>query len=127
MSIDANIATLVAAVGGVAGVKRAHANPPESFSQFPAAIVYVVDGSFGEPTGRTICEAHTVTYVVELYTARQVLPQAIAAARKWPEPVIAALRATALNIRYPLNWTMGPLPYSAETLFGLRFRISIKE
>lgn len=127
MSIDATVTALVSAANGLAGLRRAYANPPEALNEFPAAIVYVADGSFGELSGRAVCEANTSTFVLELYLSRQALPAAVGAARLWPEPVFAALKASNLNIRYPVAWQMGPLAYGGETLFGLRFRIPIKE
>lgn len=117
----------ISSASALTGVKRAFGDPPESINEFPATIVYVTSGEFGLMTGRAFCPKMESVFVLELYLARQELPSVIAAASLWPEPILEALRASQLEIVYPIRWTMGPLRYNNGSLFGLRFLVTVKE
>ncbi len=124
MSLDTVIDNLRTHVGHLAGLARVYEDPPEAMSEFPGAIVYPFRGNyeFNAAGGRSF---HTV--IVEIHHSRQVLPQAVDAAKVWPDRMYAELKtATDLHIVWPFNYTAAPLQYGSEVHYGVRFEVQVK-
>lgn len=113
----------------IAGVKEAHANPPENLFAFPSFINYV-------ETGETIGEADDqlrslYTIVCEAHLSRAILPEATALAVPLinlfedailADPTINGKVTTVNAIRIEF----GTVPYGTETHLGIRFRLDVK-
>ena len=124
MSLDTTIDTLRAHVANLTGIARVYEDPPESLSEYPCAIVYVLRGTYeaNAAGGRSF---HTL--VVEVHHSRQVLPEAMDAAKVWPDRMFAELKAaTDLHIVWPFAYLAGGLQYGNETHYGVRFEIQAK-
>lgn len=135
MSLDTAIDGLRTALSAMTGLKRTYDDPPESISDFPSLIVYSKSGTmlYTASGGYSL---HAL--VAEVYLSRQVLPEAIDAAKVWPDRVYAILKAdqtlggavshvvwdtqTGLGLRYQ----MLPLQYNQNLHFGVRFEITVK-
>lgn len=129
MSLDAAIDGLRAVVTGLAGMKRVYADPPESISEFPSAIVYVSGGELNA----TASGGHNLhTLVVTIFHARQVLAQAVDASKVWPDLVYAALKAdmtlggTVSHVNWPVTYKALPLEYNGVVHYGMRFEVPVK-
>ena len=129
MSLDAAIDGLRTAGTGLTGMKRAYADPPESISEFPSAIVYVTGGQLSASAAGGV-SLHTLA--VEIYHARQVLPQAVDAAKVWPDLMFAALKAdmtlggAVSHINWPVTYKALPLRYGDQIYYGMRFEVTVK-
>lgn len=104
-------------------------DPPESINQFPSSIAYhyrteTYNAAFG---GYSL---HTIR--VEIYEARQVLPQAVNRAKAWPDSVRTAIKAdeslggAATGVIWPMRCESMPLRYGETVYFGVRFEITYK-
>lgn len=131
MTVQAAINGLNAILQGIDGL-RVYANPPESINQFPAAITYVQEGTL-EDTAMGGLSFHTL--VAEIYVARQLLPQAVDAAKVWPDTVFGALRTAdstwdgaIAHVVWPLRYRAGPMQYGGPDMvhYGVRFTITAK-
>jgi hypothetical protein len=124
------IAGAGAALAGMTGLVRWHAEPPESLSEFPAGMVFSVSGEITAVSDGFDRGLHTLR--VAVYLARAVLPEAVAAAQVWPYRVHNALKAdqtlggTVLAVVWPLRYRMGPMVYGSETLFGVAADVVVK-
>lgn len=128
MTVATVIAAAVTHVDNVAGILRVYSDPPDSLNEFPCAVVYARDGRMGERMGKGVCDHRDTVIIVEVYHARQVLPQAVNASKAWPDLLMAELlTSSTLNILYPINWRAGPLQYNDNTHFGIRFEITVRE
>jgi len=124
MSLDTVIDTLRTHVAHLTGLTRVYDDPPESMSEFPCAIVYPYRGNYeaNASGGRSF---HTL--IVEIHQSRQVLPQAMDAAKVWPDRLFAELKAaTDLHIVWPFNYTAAGLQYATEVHYGVRFEVQVK-
>ena len=67
-----------------------------------------------------------------IYHSREVLPEAVDAAKVWPYRVFTALAAdltlnsTVDTLVWPLRYRFGPLPYAREMHYGLTLDIPVK-
>lgn len=129
MSLDAAIDGLRAVVATLAGMKRVYADPPESISEFPSAIVYVSGGELNA----TASGGHNLhTLVIEIYHARQVLAQAVDSAKVWPDRVYAALKAdmtlggSVSHVNWPVTYKASGLRYNEVLHYGMRFEVQVK-
>jgi len=129
MGLEAALGGLQNAVATMAGLARVHSDPPESISEFPAAIVYAWEG---EMEASAVGDRAIHTAVVEIHESRQVLPQAIDRAKQWPDKLLAALRAnptlggSVAAIVWPVRYRARPLLYGSELHYGIRFEVRLK-
>lgn len=133
MSLDATIDTVRTVIDTIAGL-HVYPDPPESINQFPSAIVYSRNGTMQFGSSGLTRNYHMLA--VDIYHARQLLPQAIDSAKVWPDLVYAAI-STAIaagtidvvstNGRAEVDYITGPLRYNTIEHFGVRFTIRVKE
>lgn len=126
-----SLATVVDAVAthvqALTGMKRVYADPPDSMSEFPCAIVYAQSGEMGHRIGKGLCASGEHVIVVEIHHARQVLPQAVAASQVWPDLLFTQLQGSStLNVLYPVRYVAGALEYGKEVHYGVRFEITVR-
>lgn len=124
MALETVIDLVRAHVENLDGLERVYDDPPESLSEYPCAIVYVLRGNYeaNAAGGRSF---HTV--VTEIHHSRQVLPEAMDAAKVWPDRMFAELKAaTDLHIIWPMPYLAGGLQYGSETHYGVRFELQCK-
>lgn len=130
MSVSAVIAGLNTRLGTIAGL-TVLANPPESINEFPSSIAYHLrTETWNSASGGY--SLHTIR--VEVYEARQVLPQAVDRAKAWPDSVRTAVKADetlagqATAILWPMRCESTPLRYGGQdnVYFGVRFEITYK-
>ncbi len=130
MSLTAAITALATVAGGVSGVVRAYSDPPESISEFPAALVYVDSGTLEGVSSGLSRNLHTIR--IDILSSRQQLPQAVSEARVWPDSVLFRLRADETlggaisGIVWPVRYTALALQYNNLTHYGLRFEVPVK-
>lgn len=129
MSVQAAITNLNQLVAGLSGLVRVYSDPPESISEFPAALTYIGQG---EMTATAAGGYSLHTLIVEIYHARQVLAQAVNEAKVWPDRLYAALKAdetlggAVSHVVWPIRYQALPLPYNDLIHFGVRFTIQVK-
>lgn len=124
MALTTCIDTLRGYVAGLSGMRRVYDDPPESMSEYPCAIVYVLRGNYeaNAAGGRSY---HTL--IAEIHHAQQTLPQAVDTAKVWPDRMFAALKGvTDIDIVWPMAYQAGGLQYSNETHYGVRFEVQVK-
>jgi len=133
MSLATTITALRTVIDTIPNL-RVYADPPESINEFPSAIVYSLDGTYQLGSADLTRAYHTL--IVDIYHARQMLPQAIDSAKAWPDLVYGAIRdamtAGTLDVvatggRSEVNYRTTPLPYGEIMHFGVRFTIRLKE
>ena len=74
MSLDTTIDALRTVIDTIDGL-HVYPDPPESINQFPSAIVYSRSGTLQFGSATLTRNYHTLA--VDIYHARQVLPQAV--------------------------------------------------
>jgi hypothetical protein len=124
MTLNTAIDTLRGYVSGLTGMRRVYDDPPEAMSEYPCAIVYVLRGNYeaNAAGGRSY---HTL--ITEIHHTRQVLPEAMDAAKVWPDRMFAALKGvTDLDIIWPMAYQAGGLQYGSEQHYGVRFEVQVK-
>lgn len=133
MSLATTITALRTVIDTIPNL-RVYADPPESINEFPSAIVYSNEGIYGLGSADLNRAYHTL--IVDIYHARQMLPQAIDSAKVWPDLVYGVIRtamtAGTLDVvatggRAEINYRTTPLPYGDIMHFGVRFTIRLKE
>ena len=130
MSLSAAIGRLVTVASGISGVKRAYSQPPESISEFPAAIVYASRGTLEGISSGLSRHLHTIR--IDILSSRQQLPQAVAESEGWPDALMTGLRAdetlnsTVSAIVWPVIYEATAMQYNAVTHYGLRFDVTVK-
>lgn len=130
MSLTSAITSLVTIAGNISGVKKAYSDPPESISQFPAAIVYAGRGTLGGVSGGLSKNLHTIR--IDILSSRQNLPQAVSEAKTWPDALMVGLRAnetlgvSGAAIVWPVNYEAIAMPYNNLTHYGIRFEVTVK-
>ncbi len=132
MALSDAIDQYVTAFAGMTGMQRVYSDPPEAMTEFPCGIVYVQSGEMNVVAGRAI-NIHNI--ILEIHHSRQILPEAIDAAKVWPERVQYELYTEMLAdqfgsyvaaISWPVTYDALALGYGGETHYGLRFRIPTK-
>ena len=117
-------------LSALTGLTRWYNDPPESISEFPAGMAYSRFGEMSVEAGGQGRSQHTV--VIDIYNSRVVAPDAIDAAKVWPDRVHAALAADmtlggyVANIVWPMRYTAGVMPYNNATHYGVRFEVTYK-
>lgn len=130
MSLSAAITQLVTVAGNVSGVVRAYSDPPESISEFPAALVYANNGTLEGISNGLSRNLHTIR--IDVLSSRQQLPQAVNEAKAWPDSLQARLRAdetlsgTVSGIVWPVAYEAIALQYNNLTHYGMRFAVTVK-
>lgn len=133
MTLAATVAALRTVVDTIDGV-RVYPNPPESINEFPSAIVYSASGEMQFGSSGLTRNYHTLN--VDIYLARQILPQAIDAAKAYPDLMYTAVSnaysASTIDIvdtngRAAISYRTGPMNYNNITHTGIRFTIRLKE
>lgn len=130
MSLASAISQLVEIANDINGVKRAYSDPPESISEFPAAIVYAGRGTLEGISSGLARHLHTIR--IDILSSRQQLPQAISEAKGWPDALMTGLRAdetlsgSVSAIVWPVNYEATAIPYNALTHYGMRFEVTVK-
>lgn len=129
MTLATVVDGLVTTLGGMTGIVRAYADPPESLSEFPCLIAYAGSGTSEVISAGVGKNLHTV--IVEIHHSRTVIQEAIDQAKVWPDRVLAALytaqKTNTLTVVWPFFYESIPLGYNQEVHYGVRFRIPIKE
>lgn len=132
MALSDAIDQYVTAFGEMTDMQRVYADPPEAMTEFPCAIVYVQSGELNVTAGRAI-NIHNI--ILEIHHSRQILPEAIDAAKVWPERVQKELHTEMLSdqfggyvaaVVWPVTYDALALGYATETHYGMRFRIPTK-
>lgn len=133
MSLATTITALRTAIDTISGL-RVYADPPESINEFPSAIIYSSDGTYDLGSANHSRAYHMV--VVDVYLARQLLPQAIDSAKAWPTAVYDAVKTAyaagsidvvATGGQAAFTYRSGPMRYNDIDHFGVRFMIRLKE
>lgn len=134
MSLDATVDAARGVVATITQLKRVYDDPPESINEFPSAIVWASEGVLSFGTADLGRNYHTL--YIDIFNARQVLPQAIDAAKAWPDLVYSAFSTAIANStvyvvntdgRASITYRMGPLRYNAVDHYGVRFTVRMKE
>jgi hypothetical protein len=132
MALTDVIDQYVTAFGAMTGLQKCYSDPPEAMTEFPCAIVYVTSGEMSVGSQGAV-SFHMVN--LEIHHSRQILPDAVDAAKVWPERVLHAIHTNMVAdrfggevsaIRYPLTYDALALMYANETHYGMRFRIDTK-
>lgn len=132
MALSDVIDQYVTAFGGMTGMQRVYADPPEALAEFPCALVYVASGEL-TVGGHGAQAIHVIN--LEIHHSRQILPEAVDAAKVWPERVVKELHTEMLADRFggyvaavvwPVTYEALALQYNNEVHYGLRFRIPTK-
>lgn len=137
MTIEAATNALNTVVADIAGLRRVYTDPPESISEFPCAMTYIGEGTYSGG-GDVTYGIHTL--ILDIYEARQVLPQAVNSAKQWPDKVLAMLRSEVAPGNTTLDGTVTaigdgrqffryraqPMEYNANIHYGVRFWIPVK-
>lgn len=131
MSLTTAITNINTILSGITGIRRVYADPPESISEFPAAMTYIKSGELTVVSAGLARNMHSLS--VDIYHARQVLPQAVNESKVWPGLVLAALAAdqtlggAVTHIVWPVRYTAGALRYGGQFVhYGVRFEIVVK-
>ena len=118
---------LLSAVSTIPGLPRVYADPPESLSEFPCAIAYVTSGELSWFPG-----AQCTHYIsLDIYHSRQILPEAVDAAKVWPNRVLTALVADGTfggyveAVVWPVSYEAVAMTYNNDLHYGMRFRIPL--
>jgi hypothetical protein len=133
MSLPTIIANLRTAMRTISGLARVYDDPPESINDFPSAIVFAGRGEMSVVSDGLARNFHTI--LIQIYHSRQVLPEAIDAAKVWPDRVQAALNAdqtlggSVAHVVWPLRYTAGPIRYAADEApkYGVSFELQVKQ
>lgn len=136
MSLPTIVANLRGVVAGLADMRRAYDDPPESINETPAAVIYVLRGELREVSHGFDQNTHTVA--VEIYLSKTLLPQAVNQAKVWPERFLAALKAdpdldgSIAHIVWPITYRAGPIEYGtingvAHRYYGVRFEVTVRD
>jgi hypothetical protein len=110
---------------------KAHANPPESLSEFPCFVLEWVRGDLGM-TSASDTSNNLLTAVVALYANRQVLATSSAVARPFITSVFealagnASLNGAALVVEDIRFEGPGGLDYGGQQYFGIRFEVDVR-
>ena len=129
MTLDGAIDGLRTALATMTGLKRTYTDPPSAINEFPALIVYP---SLGEMSYEARGDMAFHDIIVDIYHARQVLPEAVDAAKVWPDRVYAklkedqALGGAVAHVVWPINYRFIPMQYNDMLHFGCRFTIRCK-
>lgn len=124
--------------GAVAGLQallatttlRVHAAPPESLSEFPAAIVYPAEGELFAVSRGLSRDFHVLS--LDIYLSRVSIADATTDVQSWISDISALLKTapklsgTVDAIEWPVRYRVGPMQYAQQILFGVRFLISVK-
>ncbi|MBK8772594.1 MAG: hypothetical protein IPM06_19515 [Rhizobiales bacterium] len=124
MSLDATIDKIRVHVAGLTGLARVYSDPPDSMQEFPCAIVIANRGAYelSAAGGRAF---HVI--VVEIHSARQVLPQAVDEAKVWPDRMYTKLAAaTDLDINGQITYRAGGIQYGNDVHYAVRFEVPCK-
>lgn len=130
MSLETAITGLRDALANLEDLERMYDDPPEGLSDFPAAMVYSRSGELTGISAGLSRNLHTL--IVDIYESREVLPSAIHSAKRWPDRVMAALRAdeqlggAVSAIVWPVRYRSGPMAYGRATHYGVRFEVTVK-
>lgn len=130
MSLSSAITQLVSVAGSLSGISRAYSDPPESISDFPAAVVYAERGTLTQVSDGLGRNLHTIR--IDLYTSRQQLPEAVNSSRGWPDALHSALAAdetlngTVSAIVWPVTYQAIAAQYNNLVHYGMRFEVTVK-
>ena len=114
------------------GLKRVHGDPPESLSEFPAAVLYAVEGEISDVSVGLGRDFHVIA--IDVYLSRTMIADAAAAVQTWVDSVGGLLKSDSyprLNgkvdaIVWPVQYRVGPMQYATQVLFGVRFFVKVK-
>jgi hypothetical protein len=129
MALSDVIDQYVTAFGAMTGLVRCYADPPEAMTEFPCAIVYASSGEMAVG-GHGAQSIHMIN--LEIHHSRQILPEAVDAAKVWPDRVLSALYnggtfgGYVAAVVWPVTYDALALGYNTETHYGMRFRIPTK-
>ena len=131
MSLQTIITNTRTMLGTVSGLVRIYADPPESINEFPSAIVWASRGELHSASDGFARNFHTI--MIQVYHNRQVLPEAIDAAKVWPGLVHTAITAdptlggAVMHVTYPIRYSCQPLRYGDREHYGVSFEMTVKE
>ena len=124
------ITNLGAIVATIPQIKRVYADPPDSISEFPCAMIYTVGGDMEAQGVGHFRVFHNLE--LDIYSNMNVTAEAIAEARIWPGllfPLLAAdmtLSAAAASTDGVISYVSGPMPYGTDMHYGVKFSIRYK-
>ena len=130
MSLTAAIDGLRVALAAMDDIERIYDDPPEGVNDFPALMVYSRSGELSGISSGLSRNLHTL--VVDVYESREILPAAIDRSKRWPDAVMAVLRADETlggsvdAIVWPVRYRSTPMMYGKTTLYGVRFEVTVK-
>lgn len=125
------LGVMLATLSG-SGLKRVHGDPPESLSEFPAAVIFALEGEITDVSVGLGRDFHTIA--LDIYLGRTMIADAAAAVQTWVDAISALLKSDSyplLNrtvdaIVWPVTYRVGPMQYAQMVLFGVRFLIRVK-
>ena len=119
-----------AALDDLSGLVRWYDEPPESINEFPCGMAFITNGELTTISDGMARGLHTIR--IAIYLQRQVLPDAVAAAKPWPYRVFRALAAhqklsgTCDAIVWPGRYRVGPMQYGTDVHFGMTMDVTVK-
>jgi hypothetical protein len=129
MSLVTAITRVQAIAGGLAGIRQAPTNPPESSAMFPFAVSYAKSGTETPQSAGWSVSLHTL--VCEIHCQRSNLPLSVAqalplyelfAAAVLADPTLAGTVQTTNQLRY----TFGGMKYADVPTIGYQIEIDVK-
>lgn len=112
------------------GITRVYPDPPASINEFPSLIIYASRGNLVVNSSGFGTNVHQVR--LQIYHSMQVFPEALDAAKVWPDRVLALLYAnptfngSVSEIQWPVTYICQPLRYNDKTHYGVTFDIALK-
>lgn len=113
----------------LSGVKRADDDPPESMSEFPFAVSYVVSGVV--PMGSHGFSNYLHVIFCEIHIARTILADSISRAMPYIESMALALindptLGDTVQSVNEISYEFGELKWGEDSHIGVRFSITVK-
>jgi hypothetical protein len=124
------LTALGAVMDDLTGLTRWYDEPPESINEFPCGMAFITNGELTAVSDGLGRGFHTIR--IAIYVQRQVLPDAVSAAKPWPYKVFRALAAhqglsgTVTEIKWPVSYRVGPMMYGGDTHFGVSMDVTVK-
>jgi hypothetical protein len=128
--LEAVLTALGTVLDDLSGLVRWYDEPPESINEFPCGMALITNGELTTISDGMARGLHTIR--IAIYLQRQVLPDAVAAAKPWPYRVFRALAAhqklsgTCDAIVWPGRYRVGPMQYGTDVHFGIAMDVTVK-
>lgn len=131
MAVDAIIEGAVVVQQGIAGVKRAHPNAPESLAELPCFVTVPEKGERAWPLKPNLRDT-THDLRMTLYVSRGDLPGADQALKPWIDTVIATFDqhltlGGACLAAGVVSYEYGKVEYAGTDYLGISFVLRARE